>query len=352
MATIILTGGGTAGHCTPHLAVLPYLKKDFDKIYYIGSKNGIEAQIMKNAGVPYYSVDCVKLKRQLCLSNFKIPFTLNNGIKQAKKLIEKLKPDVIFSKGGYVALPTVIAAKKYNIPVIAHESDYTVGLANKISSRFCKRVLTSFPQTAKTLKNGEYVGSPIRKSLYSADYKNALNTFGFDGKKPILLVTGGSQGAQAINNVVHNSLNKLLEKFDIIHLCGKNNIRNDLARNGYYQTEFLSKMENAFAVASLCVSRAGSNTIFELLSLRIPTLLIPLPKGVSRGDQVVNANYFSKLDLVCVLDQNNLTPDSFCDQLNKLYKDRHKYINKINASNIKDASREISRILVDSIMLQ
>ena len=352
MATIILTGGGTAGHCTPHLALLPYLKKDFDKIYYIGSKNGIEKQIIKNAGIPYYSVDCVKLKRQFSLSNLKIPFTLYKGIKQSNSLIKMLKPDVIFSKGGYVALPTVIASKKHNIPVIAHESDYTIGLANKLSSRYCKKVLTSFQDTANNVKNGEYVGAPIRKSFFTVDKEKAIKEFGFSGKKPVLLVTGGSQGAKVINNALRNSLSELLYKFDIIHLCGKNNIRKDLTQSGYYQVEFLNEMEKALAVASVCVSRAGSNTVFELLCLKIPSLLIPLPKGLSRGDQVVNANYFKKLGLVSVLEQENLTSKSLLTAISSLYSNRLTYIKNLNDSNITDASRQISRILVDSIAPQ
>ncbi len=352
MATIILTGGGTAGHCIPHLALLPYLKNDFDKIYYIGSKDGIEKQIMKSAGLPYYSVSCAKLKRKICLSNLKIPFIVRNGISEAENLIKSLKPDVIFSKGGYVAIPTVIAAKKYKIPVIAHESDYTVGLANKLSSRYCKKVLTSFPQTAKSIKNGEYVGSPIRKSLFTTDKNIALKYFGFSGKKPIILVTGGSQGSKIINQTLRASLSDLLSKFDVIHICGKNNFNNDIKYDGYYQTEYLSNIEKAFCVASICVSRAGSNTVFELLSLKIPTVLIPLPKGISRGDQIVNANYFEKLGLAYVVQQSNLTPKSLTTAINNVYTNKDAFINNLSHAQIHDASRQISRILIDTAMHQ
>jgi len=225
MATIILTGGGSAGHVTPHLAILPYIKKDFDKIYYLGSNNGIEKNIINNENIPYYSLPCAKLNRSFSLKNFTIPFKLMSGIKKAENLIDRLKPDIIFSKGGYVALPVVIAGKRKNIPIIAHESDYTIGLANKISSKYCKRVLTSFPETAKHIKNGEYVGAPIRKNCSSLSKSEIYKSFGFSGQKPVILVFGGSQGAFAINQSLNTALPDLLPKFDIIHICGKNNYK-------------------------------------------------------------------------------------------------------------------------------
>ena len=227
MATIILTGGGTAGHVTPHLAILPYVKNDFDKIYYIGSKNGIERDIIEKENIPYYPVSCAKLNRSLDAKNFIMPFKVVSGIIQAGKILDKLKPDVIFSKGGYVSVPTVLAAKKRGIPVIAHESDYSIGLANRITSRYCKKVLTSFPETAKQIKNGEFVGPPIRKCLFNVVKKQAYADFGFSGQKPVLLITGGSQGAKTINSVVREALNDLLPKFDVIHICGKNNLIED-----------------------------------------------------------------------------------------------------------------------------
>ena len=306
MAKIILTGGGTAGHVTPHLAILPYLKNDFESIYYIGSENGIEKNIITNANIPYYSVPCAKLSRSFCFDNLKIPIKLFSGYKKAGKILDNLKPDIIFSKGGYVSVPTILAAKKRKIPIIAHESDYTIGLANKLTAKYCKKVLTSFRETAQCLKNGEYVGPPIRKSLLSTNYKDSINQFNFLGDKPILLITGGSQGAMAINNAVRNSLDDLLPKFDILHICGKGNLDKNINKKGYFQAEYLSNIELAYNICSVCISRAGSNTVFELLALKIPSILIPLPKGTSRGDQVLNAEYFQRLGLVSVLPQNVL----------------------------------------------
>ncbi|MBE7061378.1 MAG: undecaprenyldiphospho-muramoylpentapeptide beta-N-acetylglucosaminyltransferase [Clostridiales bacterium] len=348
MATLILTGGGTAGHCIPNIALLPYLKDKFDKIYYIGSENGIEKDLISKTNIPFYSVPCVKLSRTNAFENVKLPFKLYSGIKEAKKLIDELNPDVVFSKGGFVSVPTVIAASKKKIPVISHESDLSPGLANKFTAKYCKKVLTTFPETAKKFKNGEFVGSPIRKSLFN-DKKVDIKQFGFSDTKPILLVTGGSQGAKVINTALRSALPTILTKFNVIHICGKGNLDNKFNPKGYYQIEYTDKIENAFAVCSVCVSRAGANTLFELLSLKIPCILIPLPKGESRGDQVDNANYFEKLGLVNVLPQENLTPESLAFAINSTYTNRNNIRKNIEKRPIFDASEKIVNILTNYI---
>ena len=344
MATLILTGGGTAGHVTPHLALLPYVKKYFDKIYYIGSEYGMEKDIIFKTGIKYFSVPCAKLSRKFTFKNLAIPFTLARGVKKAGEILDDLHPNVVFSKGGYVSLPVVIAAKKRKIPVVAHESDYTVGLANKISARYCEKILTSFPDTAKSLKNGVHVGAPLRDTLFSANKKTALKEFGLDGTKPVILVTGGSSGAAAINNAVRFALDELLPKFDVLHVCGKGNLCG-INKKGYVEIEFTDKMESAFAAADVCVSRAGSNTVFELGSLALPMLLIPLPKGVSRGDQVLNADYFKKLNLAKVLYQENLTPKTLVKSINALYKERLKLKDRFKNHPVKNATPRIAEIL-------
>ena len=349
MATIVLTGGGTAGHCVPHLAILPYLKNDFDKIYYIGSTNGLEKNIVENANIEFFSVPCVKLNRSLSFDNLTIPFKLAYSIKKAGKILDKLKPDVVFSKGGYVSIPTVIASYKRKIPVISHESDYSMGLANRISARYVRRILTSFPDTEKLNAKCKYVGIPIRRELFNVDKTKALESFNLDGKKPILLITGGSQGALTINNVVRSSLPQLLSTFDIIHICGKGNIDDKIQYKGYVQLEFIHKIQNAFAVASVCVTRAGANTLFELLSLKIPSLLIPLPKGSSRGDQIENANYFQKLGVVSVLPQDALTEKSLVFSVYSTYANRDVIKTNLALNPINDCSRLVSRIIADYI---
>ena len=349
MATLILTGGGTAGHVTPHLAILPHLKNNFDKIYYFGSENGIEKDIIAKENLPYYSIPCAKLNRKFNFENFTIPFKLISGYIKAGKLLDEIKPDVIFSKGGYVSIPTILAGKKRKIPIISHESDCTMGLANRLTAKYCKKVLTSFTVTAKSLKNAEYVGPPIRKSLFETNKASSLKFFNFSGNKPILLVTGGSQGAKAINDTLRNSLNDILPKYDIIHICGKGNFSSQHIQNGYYQTEYLSNIELAFSVCSICVSRAGSNSVFELLALKIPTVLIPLPKGNSRGDQVINAEYFQKLGLVHVLPQHSLTAKSLTLTINSAYANRHNLKRNFDSFPIVDSSRLISRIIADAV---
>lgn len=345
MKTIVLTGGGTAGHCIPCLALLPNLKKEFDKIYYIGSENGIEKDLVKKANIPFYSVPCIKLKREFSIDNLKIPFTLIKGIRSAGKLLNKLKPDVVFSKGGYVALPTVIAANKRKIPVIAHESDLTAGLANKISSRFSRIVLTSFPETAKEFKNGKYVGPPIRDEITLKEKDIRLNGLDFGNKKPVLLIMGGSSGSTAINQCVFNLLPDINDKFNVVHLCGKNKTKHKTSYKNYYPLEFYDDMNALFSVTNVCVARAGSNSLFELLNKKIPTVLIPLPKGNSRGDQVLNAEYFQKLGLVYVLNQNVLTPASLNYAINSVYMNRMNIKKSFEKYPIENANDRIVSIL-------
>lgn len=348
MKKIILTGGGTAGHCTPNVALIPYLKNHFDKIYYLGSKNGIERSIIEKENIEYYAIDCAKLNRKLTIDNLKIPFKLINGIRQATKLIETLKPNVIFSKGGYVSLPTVIAGFIKKIPVISHESDLTIGLANKISGFTCKKILTSFPETANQLKNGIYVGPPLKKSLYSVNPLNAFKYFGLDSNKTVLLVTGGSQGSKIINETLQLALPHLTQKFHVLHICGKNNYK-PINIKGYYQYEFIEKMEYAYAITSICITRAGSNTLFELLSQKIPCLVIPLPKGASRGDQILNAQYFYKKNAINLLLQDNLTTNSLIKKTIETYENKELYYRSMDKLDIKDACPKIAEIILNYV---
>ncbi len=343
MKTIILTGGGTAGHCTPHFALINMLKKHFDNIYYIGSENGIEKTLVKEKNIPYYEIPTVKLKRSLTLQNLKIPFLLAKSVNSAKKILKELKPDVVFSKGGFVGLPVTIASKKLKIPVIIHESDLSVGLANKIASKFSVCTLTSFEETAKKVKNGVFVGSPVREELFLGNKEKSLKVYNLSKNKPTLLVVGGSSGATAINNAVVQNLDLLLEKFNVLHVVGKGNLTN-VFKNNYCQTEF-TNMKDAYAVADICISRAGSNTLFELISLKIPTLVIPLPTLESRGDQIENAEYFYKKGLIRYLPQENLTRKTLIYEIDKLYEQRNVIINKIINAKVSDGNKKICDII-------
>lgn len=341
MKSIVLTGGGTAGHCLPHFALIKELKKHFDKIYYIGSTSGIEKSIAEKHSIPYYSIPTVKLKRKFTLENLKIPFAFKKSVKKAEEILREIKPSVIFSKGGFVGLPVTIAGKKLKIPVIIHESDRSLGLANKIAKRFAKKVLTTFSETATTLSSGEYVGAIINSELFTGDKREILNEFGFDFSKKTLLITGGSQGAKAINEQVFSILDKLLKKFNVLHITGKNNLP-AFSKNGYKAVEFID-MKKAYTASDLCVSRAGSNTLFELIALKIPTLFIPLPKTESRGDQIENAEYFHQKGLSEILYQQDI--NALYDRIISLNEKSNLLKQKLSAYETIIANDKIIKIL-------
>ena len=345
MKKIILTGGGTAGHCTPNLTLIPHLNKYFDEILYIGSKNGIEKNIVKNANISYKSITCTKLKRELSIDNLKIPFKLFKGINEAKKIIKEFNPNVVFSKGGYVSLPVIVAAKKLKVPVITHESDLSIGLANKISARYCNLVLTTFPETARKIKNGKHVGPPLNQNKNIYNKLEIYKKYGLEKEKPIILVTGGSQGAKAINSCIRKILPKLLVKFNIIHLCGNNNVDKNYNYNGYIQIEYTNNIYELYAITSICISRAGSNTLFEQLNEKIPSLLIPLPKNASRGDQILNAEYFYEKGAVNTLMQEHLSEDKLYKKILQTYNKRKELIDNITKLSIKSSSQDIAIIL-------
>ncbi|MBQ4099078.1 MAG: UDP-N-acetylglucosamine--N-acetylmuramyl-(pentapeptide) pyrophosphoryl-undecaprenol N-acetylglucosamine transferase [Clostridia bacterium] len=318
MRTLILTGGGTAGHVTPNLALLPFLKKRFDKIVYVGSYDGVEKSLAKRENLPYYPITTVKLERKFTPKNLLIPIKLVKGIQDAKKIIKDLKPSAIFSKGGYVSLPTVIAGKKLKVPVISHESDMTVGLANKIGAKYSDLFLTSFDCTKVSDTKTVFTGSPINEKLFFSYDKNALlKKYGLSGRKKILLVFGGSLGSLSINKMVEKCLYKLINRYDVIHLCGRGKGENSREK-GYLKMQFSDSIGELFFLSDLIVSRAGANSLFELTALKKPTLAIPLPKGNSRGDQIENAEYFKKRKLIEVLYEEDMTEKTFYSAIVKL----------------------------------
>ncbi len=324
MKSIVLTGGGTAGHALPHLAIYPHIKDSFDKFYYIGSYDGIEKKLMTGK-FEYFSVSTAKLKRSITLDNFKIIPNVLKGIRESEKILKKLKPNLVFSKGGYVSVPVIFAAHKLKIPVVAHESDYTLGLANKLVARKCDYVLTSFENAGRSLKNNIFTGAPVRE--FSLNKQNALKYFGFNGQKPVLLIIGGSSGSQTINTAITGLLPDLLKKYDLLHICGYGLATEK--SEGYYKTGYLDDMSLAYSACDLCLSRAGAGASFELMSLFIPTLFIPLSKKASRGDQILNAKYFLKKGMCNVLYEENLSKKYLVNQIDKTYNERNYYINNM-----------------------
>ena len=338
MKKIILTGGGTAGHVTPNLALLPSLKKAGYEIRYIGSYQGIERKLIEGAGIPYDGISSGKLRRYFDLKNFSDPFRVLKGYFEAKKFMKKYKPDIVFSKGGFVTVPVVYAASKYKIPVIIHESDMTPGLANKICIPAATKVCCNFPETVKLLPEGKAVltGSPIREELFTGKCEEGLRLCGFTEEKPVLLVIGGSLGSVAINNAIRSNIDALLEKYQIIHLCGRNNLDESLeGREGYKQFEYVKdELKHYFACANVVVSRAGANAICELLALRKPNILIPLGLEASRGDQILNAESFENQGYSYVLQEKDVTSETLLNAVNSVYEDSDKYVEAMNTSEL------------------
>ena len=351
MKTIILTGGGTAGHVTPNLALIPSLKAAGYDIRYIGSYNGMERKLIENAGIPYDGISSGKLRRYFDLKNFSDPFRVLKGYAEALKILRKYKPDVLFSKGGFVAVPVVLAAKHYHIPTIIHESDMTPGLANKLCIPSAKWVCCNFPETLKYLPAGKAVltGSPIRAELLQGDRLAGLQYTNLSAAKPIILVIGGSLGSVKVNGAVRSILSKLLEQFQVIHICGKGNLDESLiGTSGYVQYEYVdSPLKHLFAAADLIVSRAGANSICEILALRKPNVLIPLSAAASRGDQILNANSFAKQGYSTVLEEEKVTDDTLFDAIHDTYENRRTFIENMEKSHLNNAIDTIMKLIND-----
>lgn len=329
MKHIVLTGGGTAGHVTPNIALMGRLKEQGYQISYIGSYNGIEKTLIEELGIPYYGISSGKLRRYFDLKNFTDPFRVLKGFSEARKLLKQLKPDVVFSKGGFVTVPVVVAAGRLKIPAIIHESDMTPGLANKLCIPSAVKVCCNFPETKAHLPEGKAVvtGTPIRPELLQGDAAKGRAFTGFTSEKPVIMIIGGSLGAQAVNDAVRRILPELLKDFQVVHLCGKgkqDDSKNDL--KGYVQYEYIeSELADLFAMADIVISRAGANAICELQALKKPNLLIPLSANASRGDQILNARSFEKQGFSMVLEEEAITDEVLLKAIHDLYDHRENY---------------------------
>lgn len=349
MKRIILTGGGTAGHVTPNIALIPRLKEMGYDIQYIGSYNGIEKDLIEPFHIPYHGISSGKLRRYFSVQNFTDPFRVLKGLGEARKLIRELKPDVIFSKGGFVSVPVVLAGKQAKVPVIIHESDMTPGLANKIALPSATKVCCNFPETLEHLpkEKAHLTGSPIRQELLSGNKVAAMDLCDFSADKPVILVIGGSLGSVAVNNAVRAALPELLEHFQVVHLCGKGKLDESLTHTkGYKQFEYISsELRDIFALSDLVISRAGANAICELLALQKPNLLIPLSANASRGDQILNARSFERQGFSLVLEEEEVTKESLLDAVNKLYENRASYMDAMRDSGQHDSINTIIQLI-------
>ena len=351
MKKILLTGGGTAGHVTPNLALVPYLEEAGFEIEYMGSYDGIEKSLVEQAGLPYYGISSGKLRRYLDVKNLTDPARILKGLSEAKKFMKEHKPDIVFSKGGFVSVPVIYAAYSAHIPIVIHESNLSPGLANKLSIPKANMVCYNFPETKQYLPADKSVctGLPVRRELKQGDPHKGYAFCGFAEDKPLLMIIGGSLGALKINLAVRAALDDLLKTFHIAHICGSGKMDEKYQNiEGYRQFEYVSdELPDLFAAASVIISRAGANVIYEIASLQKPSILIPLGKDQSRGDQILNANSFKKRGFAEVLPEENLTKESLYNDVVEVYANRDSYINAIAASEQNDSAQKVCDIICE-----
>ncbi|MBQ2897453.1 MAG: undecaprenyldiphospho-muramoylpentapeptide beta-N-acetylglucosaminyltransferase [Clostridia bacterium] len=344
-----MTGGGTSGHITPNIALFPALKEAGFDIIYLGTRKGLEYNLINEQNIPFFEIEAGKLRRYIDIENIKDISKIFKGSMQAYKILKKEKPDVIFSKGGFVSCPVVWAASLLKIPVILHESDFTPGLANKLCIPFASKICYSFPETAKFLPSDKsiYTGMPVRDELTKGNKTSGIEFCGFKDDKPVLTIIGGSLGSAFLNEIVRANLKELLQVFNICHICGKSKLEETLLNvQGYCQHEYISKeLNDVFAATDLFVSRSGATVIFELLALNKPMLLIPLSKKASRGDQILNATSFYKSGYADFVEEDNLTVKNFLDKVFDLYKNQDRYtLNQSSENVLKNTDKILSVI--------
>lgn len=347
---IVLTGGGSAGHVTPNLALVPGLRKAGLETHYVGTEGGIERQLVERT-MPFHVIEAGKLRRYLSMENISDVFRTVRGLREAREVLEDISPDLVFAKGGYVSVPVVFAAAKMHIPVILHESDYTPGLANRMCARKASRICLTFAPERQLTEKEILTGSPVREQLLHGDRRRGLAAAGFSGEKPVLLIMGGSLGAEAVNEAVDAALPEMLERFDIIHLRGRGHLNPALDKTpGYRQFEYIGEeLPDFYKAANLALSRAGANAVFEFAALRLPALLVPLPLSASRGDQILNAGYFEKHGFAKVLDQENLNRQTLIQGLDDLSQNADEMRANMVAAKSLNGTRNVLRIILEEI---
>lgn len=349
---IVLTGGGTAGHVTPNIALIPKLRELGYEIFYMGSYEGIEKKLIADFDIPYYGIATGKFRRYFDPKNFTDPFRVMKGYSEARKYLKQIQPDIVFSKGGFVSVPVVRAASSLNIPCIIHESDMTPGLANKLCIPVADKVCCNFPETIQMLPDGKayLTGSPIREELAKGNRIAAYDICKFTSNKPVVMVIGGSLGAEAINKTVRDALPKLLDDFQVVHICGKDKVDNLMLNiRGYKQFEYVkAELKDIFAMADIVISRAGANSICELLALKKPNLLIPLSAHSSRGDQILNAKSFESQGFSLIIDEDYLTENLLVEKVHELYFTRQTYMDAMNKSNQLNSIRTITDLIEET----
>ncbi len=346
MKRIVLTGGGTAGHVMPHFALLPHLKRAGWEIHYIGTKEGIERELVGDT-LPFYTISAGKFRRYFDWKNFSDPFRVLKGIGDSLRILRKIDPQVIFSKGGFVAVPVTIAAWMLRIPVVLHESDLSLGLANRLSLPFARALCLTFPDSKEQAgRDGIVTGTPIRAEILAGSRRAGLEMCRFSDQVPTLLVMGGSLGSAALNEVVRTNLSGFTKDYQVIHLCGRGNLAQGLENPRYFQSEYAKdELPHLFAAADFVISRAGANAIFELLALAKPHLLVPLSLQASRGDQILNAASFARQGFSLVLQEEDLDFTALSEQLRLLRQQREQFINAMRQSELGDGTQNVLRVI-------
>lgn len=356
--SIVLTGGGSAGHVIPNVVLIEVLQQAGWNIHYIGAADSIEKKVISPLNIPFHAVRSGKFRRYFSWKNFVDPFNIVIGILQSFFLLRKLKPNVIFSKGGFVALPVVVGAWLNKIPVVTHESDLTPGLANRLSFPFASKICVTFEAAKSYFKESDKVvvtGTPIRESLFHGQGAKGLALCGFNAEKPCLLVIGGSQGAISLNIAIRQALDLLTQQFQVIHICGSGKIDPHFAKNrDYVQFEYIKEeLADLFAASSVVISRSGANALYELIALAKPHVLVPLLRHASRGDQIQNARYFQQQGISVVLDDVEIpAPESLMDAVNEVMKNREALIAKMKALQIQSATATIIEIIKEEACLK
>lgn len=353
MKRIVLTGGGTAGHVTPHLAIIPELKSKGLEIHYVGQVNGIEKTLTEGLVDFYHQIPAGKLRRYFDFKNFTDLFKIGFGVLKSLFLLLKIRPGLVYSKGGFVSCPVVWAAWVLRIPVVIHESDLTPGLTNRLSAPFAQWIFYSFPETIKYIKASKAVhtGIPVRTALKNGDAEQGRKICSFNSNKPVLLIIGGSLGSKVINDLIRKHLDALLELFSICHICGQDGLDTTLSsKTDYQQFEYVNEaLPDLFAMADLVVSRAGATVLFELLAIEKPSLLIPLSKKASRGDQILNARSFEKQGLAVMIEEEDLIETSIVDMIQETFQKRDQLIQKMRQQSLNEGNQQIFKI-IDQIL--
>lgn len=355
--SIVFTGGGSAGHVTPNLALIEALKEEDWNLHYIGSKASIEEEKLKELQIEFYGISSGKLRRYFSWDNFIDPFRVLAGTFQAYRLLKRLKANLVFSKGGFVAFPVVVAAFLNRIPIIAHESDLSPGLANKLSFPFVNKICVTFSAAKNAFKDKKRVivtGTPLRKSLFQGNKNQGLAISGFNNQKPCLLIMGGSLGATSLNHIIRQALPRLSQEYQIIHLCGKGKL--DIGLNtypNYYQLEYADEsLPHLFAAADLIISRSGANSLYEILALGKAHILVPLPLKASRGDQIENAHYFQEQGISIIIEEENLSVESLLTKIREVMQEKESLEAKIKTLNIQPATDTIIHLIKEELQAQ